>query len=173
MFLGVHDNVYAVNEDERQKLAERLVAERNDRFKGSKKAAYTAAGVNSATWDRAEAGQSIKEHSRVAIVRALWPESGGDWTKIPEPDLTTWDDLANPRYDAKSMARRMDGLEDLIAQLLTRVDRMEEALLTEDDDADLDLPTSIAARKGSSKGRQLRAEQDAAGEESQAPGEGR
>lgn len=168
MFLGVHDNVCAVNEEERLKLAERLVAERNDRFKGSKKAAYTAAGVNSATWDRAEAGQSIKEHSRVAIVRALWPESGGDWTKIPEPDLTTWDDLANPRYDAKSMARRMDGLEDRIAELLTRVGLMEEVLLAEgDDDADRDWPDSIAARQGSSKGRQLRAEQDAVGEENQ------
>jgi hypothetical protein len=65
------------------------------RFKGNRKAAYTAAGVNAATWARAEGGESIKEHSIAKIVANLFPNTGGDWTKLRGPDgawvLDYWD----------------------------------------------------------------------------------
>lgn len=88
MFLDVSGNVLGVdlNEQERRLLAKRLHDVRMRRFKGNKKAAYTAAGVNSATWERAESGQTVREHTRVQIVSALWPETGGDWTQIPADD---------------------------------------------------------------------------------------
>lgn len=88
MFLDVSGTVLVVdlNEQERRLLADRLRGVRMRQFKGNKKAAYTAAGVNSATWERAETAKSIKEHKRVQIVAALWPETGGDWTRIPAPD---------------------------------------------------------------------------------------
>jgi hypothetical protein len=135
MFLGVSVSVRGVemNETERAELAALLREVRTSRFRGSKKAAYNAAGVNAATWDRAERGESIKEHTQVAIVSALWPETGGDWTKIGvDTDdgvgLTTWEDLKNPRYDARHMAKRLDELASENADLKRRLAAAEERI---------------------------------------------
>lgn len=74
-----------MNEEQRGDFASRIKAVRLRRFGGSRKAAYTAAGVNSGTWTRAESGLSIAERSVVSIVQALWPESGGDWEALIPP----------------------------------------------------------------------------------------
>lgn len=89
MFLGVSETVCLVDiqqeltEIGREVVAGRLLVEQRVRFKGSKKAAYTAAGVNPATWDRAITQQRVRPDKLVQIVTALWPESGGDWQAIP------------------------------------------------------------------------------------------
>ena len=72
----------------RAALARRLTQERLSRFDGSRLAVYTAVGVNSATWARLEAGETVKEYTLARVVRALWPESEGDWTRL---DLSTED----------------------------------------------------------------------------------
>lgn len=70
---------------ERAALARRIAAARIERFKGSRKAAYTAAGINSATWTRLEKGETVKEQTVVAALQTLWPETGGDWRKMDPP----------------------------------------------------------------------------------------
>lgn len=80
---------------ERADLAERLAKMRVERFKGSRKAAYTAAGINSATWARLESGETVKEATVVAVLQAFWPETGGDWRKIVPPLATS----GSPRLD--------------------------------------------------------------------------
>lgn len=73
-----------ITEQDRDDLAERLRREQAIRFGGIAKAAYVAAGVNSATWTRAINGQSLKPHKLQQIITNLWPETLGDWTQIPE-----------------------------------------------------------------------------------------
>jgi hypothetical protein len=97
MFLGVSGSVVSVEMTQRQRqmFATLLTEVRNTRFKGNRKAAYTAAGVNSETWRRAEAGESIKEHTLTKIVASLFPRTKGDWTKMLDDDgamvLSYWD----------------------------------------------------------------------------------
>lgn len=74
-----------MNDEDRAAVAARVRAERVRRF-GTKSGAYKAAQLNAATWDRIEAGQSVKPHKMAAAVRALWPSTGGDWTRIPDDD---------------------------------------------------------------------------------------
>lgn len=134
-----------IEEPERLRLAEQLRTVRLRRFKGNKKAAYTAAGVNSGTWERAERGEPMREHTRIGIVSALWPETNGDLTRIPEGgdiDLTTWDDLKNPRYDAKRMAERIDELEQSVADLTQRLEQYEPTDDRTDEERDADLRDS-------------------------------
>lgn len=75
-----------MTEEDRERLAARLRMEQQVRFFGIAKDAYTAAGVNSATWARAVAGQTITPRKQIQIVVKLWPETQGDWTKIPDLD---------------------------------------------------------------------------------------
>lgn len=82
---------------QRAELASRIEAARNRRYRGNKKAAYTAAQVNSETWRRAEAGLSIKPTSLVAIVGTLWPETDGDWRNLDPPLGGTVDDAEEVR----------------------------------------------------------------------------
>ncbi|KAB2809224.1 hypothetical protein F9L07_19480 [Pimelobacter simplex] len=70
----------------REVLADRLLVEQRIRFKGNKKAAYTAAGVNPATWERAITRLRVRPDKVVQIVTALWPDSEGDWQQVPQPD---------------------------------------------------------------------------------------
>lgn len=72
-----------MTQEDRERLAARLLREQDARFLGVAKDAYTTAGVNSATWKRATGAESIKRHKQIQIVVKLWPETGGDWTKIP------------------------------------------------------------------------------------------
>lgn len=72
------------NEAERQDLADRVTAERIQRY-GTRIAAYAAAGINSATWTKVEQGQPVSERSLIAVVKHLWPETGGDWRRLSPP----------------------------------------------------------------------------------------
>lgn len=74
-----------LNESQRSDLAARIERERVVRFKGNRRAAYNAAGVNAATWTKAENGEPLAERSLVAIVSTLWPETGGDWRLMDPP----------------------------------------------------------------------------------------
>ena len=73
-----------MTEQDRERLAARLRMEQQVRFFGIAKDAYTAAGVNSATWARAVAGQTITPRKQIQIVVKLWPDTQGDWTRIPD-----------------------------------------------------------------------------------------
>lgn len=62
---------------------------------------------------------------------ALW--NGGEPTPLPdehddEIGFTTWDDMKNPRYDAKHMARRLDELAEENAELRRRLAAAEERI---------------------------------------------
>lgn len=71
-------------QEQRADLARRIRAERLERYV-TQKAAYIDAGVNSATWAKAEEGDSLAERSLVSIVKLLWPTSGGDWQRLVPP----------------------------------------------------------------------------------------
>lgn len=122
-----------LDEKERQIFAALLREERNHRFGGSRKAAYTAAKVNSATWTRAEAGDSIKEHSRVRITTELWPWSNGDWVKVAT--ARNYDEHGNPvggptqdapEYVESPGDRATGGLAD--DAVLRKLDEMQQDL---------------------------------------------
>lgn len=74
-----------LNEHQRADLASRVRSVRLSRYRGNRKAAYTDAGVNSATWERAEKGAPLAERSLVAIIETLWPETAGDWQLLDPP----------------------------------------------------------------------------------------
>lgn len=96
---------------DREAFAARLQLELRVRFQGIAKDAYSAAGVNPATWANAIEGRPIKPRSLIRIVANLWPETQGDWTQIPE--VNTFD-------QARSVAleRRVRELERIIAERL-------------------------------------------------------
>lgn len=93
-----------MTQTDRERLAARLIREQRARFSGVAKDAYIAAGVNSATWKRAVEAQSIKPHKLVQIVVKLWPETYGDWTRIPGLDPP-----ANP-----ALSREVDELREAV-----------------------------------------------------------
>lgn len=90
MFLGVSGSVLGMNmtDEQRASFAQVLKTARRSRFKGSKKAAYTEAGVNSTTWDRLEQGLTVKDLTLSKVVGNLFPESGGDWTQLISTNRT-------------------------------------------------------------------------------------
>jgi len=69
--------------DDRRRLGDRLIEEQERRFNGLKNRAYNAAGVNSATWENAINRRPMRDFKVRQIVRNLWPETEGDWRKIP------------------------------------------------------------------------------------------
>lgn len=71
MFLGISGSVPLVNDDDLKRLGDLIAARRKAEY-GTKFAAYKQAGVNAATWDRAEAGLPIREDRMKEILRALW-----------------------------------------------------------------------------------------------------
>jgi hypothetical protein len=75
-----------MTQEDREAFAARLNRAVRERFGGVAKSAYTAAGVNSATWSNAVNARPIKPHKQIEIVRNLWPETRGDWTQIPDVD---------------------------------------------------------------------------------------
>jgi hypothetical protein len=81
------------NELQRADLAARIRRKRMEVY-GTRRDAYVAAGVNSSTWTRAETGQTLAERSLVAIMKFLWPETGGDWQQL-DPPLGGSSDLEN------------------------------------------------------------------------------
>ena len=106
-----------MTDEEREAFAERLRQEVARRFGGVALRAYTAAGVNSATWDRAVNAESIKPSSVHKIVSNLWPETDGDWTRIPAVGASVQD---HPGYVSAPGERVESGItnDDLFRELL-------------------------------------------------------
>lgn len=116
-----------MNEDDRKRLGELIETRRKLEY-GTKSAAYQLAGVNAATWDRAEAGLPIREDRMTAVLRTLFgigttPEvvlgsAGNSYSGIhvpfgpnlDEPDSNTAD-LAS--WTADNFIRINDALADL------------------------------------------------------------
>lgn len=106
----------AMTDAERIELGERIRRQREVAF-GTKRAAYQEAGVNAATWDRAEAGESIRGDRLRSIVRTLWPDTLGDWTAI---------DTRSPPTDSERVAEleaRISAMEELIADFIREQER--------------------------------------------------
>lgn len=98
MFLTISGNVPLVNEDDRKQLGKLIEAQRKTQY-GTKSAAYKEASVNAATWDRAEEGQTVREDKLIAIVRLLWPSTGGDAEKAlakASNEWSAWEDRDTP-----------------------------------------------------------------------------
>lgn len=74
-----------LSNEQRADLATRVEAERIRRYGGNRKAAYTAAGVNSGTWTRIESGLRVREHTLTPVIALLWPATGGDWRQMRPP----------------------------------------------------------------------------------------
>lgn len=109
MFLGVSGTVPLVNEDERKRLGKLIAAQRKTQY-GTKSAAYKEASVNAATWDRAEAGESVREDRLQAIVRLLWPSTGGDAEKAlarASNEWADWEDQSTPLADGETSIDRI------------------------------------------------------------------
>jgi hypothetical protein len=103
----------APTEDQRRDLAQRIQALRIQRF-ATKKDAYNEAQVNAATWTSAEAGNSLRPDRLRAIVKLLWPETGGDWRLIEPPlaELTIEDEIRNANLADQTKARVLRALEE-------------------------------------------------------------
>lgn len=82
---------------QRKDLARRVEDKRLSDYGGNRRAAYTDAKVNSATWTKAEKGEVIAERSYVAIIGTLWPETQGDWRRMDPPLTGLPDDDASWR----------------------------------------------------------------------------
>lgn len=121
-----------MDELERKALGEKVKRVRNARYAGSKKAAYTAAGVNAATWDRVEQGLSVKERSLVAIVTALWPETEGDWTRIdlfwPRTKAIAAEEAKSPDIDWAQAVKGQPATQGDLDDLRTRLGALEEQM---------------------------------------------
>ena len=71
------------NQKQRVKLGKQIQDRRESRF-GTRRAAYRAAHLNQATWNRAEVGLPVRTDILRVIVRTLWPDTDGDWRRIPK-----------------------------------------------------------------------------------------
>lgn len=151
-----------LNEQQRLALGAALIDVRTLRFKGSRKAAYTAAGVNPATWTRVESGEPIKEASLAKIAANLFPSTRGNWRALFDGDAVVipGDDLpetTNPE--------RLDIAFELIDEVFKQLEQIHERL-----DAlgapRTQLAVADAARDVGRRGsvRRVRDAQDQAGE---------
>lgn len=96
MFLGFFGTVVRVNEDELKRLGKLIETQRKRQY-GTKSAAYKEAGLNAATWDRAEAGLPIREDRMTAVLRTLF----GLGSTSPEVVLARADALVPPVNEAR------------------------------------------------------------------------
>lgn len=93
-------------------MASAIRQRRRTKF-GTSKAAYDAAGVSSATWEKAESGGSIREDRLIAIVRTLWPETEGDWTQVLAEGSVGGIGQAAHQYVSSSVSEQVeDGKQD-------------------------------------------------------------
>lgn len=73
-----------MDEEQRVELSGRIKEQRISQF-GTITAAIRAASINTETWNRAERGEKIRDDRMAAIVKVLWPHSGGMWNRIDDP----------------------------------------------------------------------------------------
>lgn len=114
-----------LNEQQRLALGAALIDVRTLRFKGSRKAAYTAAGVNPATWTRVESGEPIKEASLAKIVANLFPSTRGDWRALFDGDT-----VVVPQDDMPETAdpERLDMAFELIGEVFKQLEQIQDRL---------------------------------------------
>lgn len=109
MFLTISGTVSPVNESERKQLGELIASQRKTQY-GTKSAAYKEASVNAATWDRAEAGETVREDKLRSIVRLLWPSTNGDPEKAlarASNEWSNWEDRDTPLAHDESEGDRI------------------------------------------------------------------
>lgn len=129
-----------MSNEERKTLAGRIRMQRKDQF-GTKSAAYQAANVNAATWDRAEDGAVVREDRLIQVLKTLWPESGGDWTAVlypPAPKQAGWhpwlaDDESAPDASLTEFLEEMDGRVGAVENRLANVERFLRTVLDKQD----------------------------------------
>jgi len=104
----------SMSDQERAELGARIEAERLRRFDKASDA-YVAAGLSSGTWASLERGASTKPLSVRKAVRLLWPETDGDWRKIPAEGERTGvaepDRIAELTAAVAALAQRVAALE--------------------------------------------------------------
>lgn len=88
---------------------------------GTKSDAYRAAGLNSATWDRIEQGLGVRDDRLAAVVRTLWPSTGGDWRAIPSGEESA--PVFGGSYDDPGYLAHVEGW---VRELQERVEQLEE-----------------------------------------------
>lgn len=133
-----------------------LIRERRAEIYDTKIAAYQAAKLNPATWDRIESGQPVRADRLRAAVRVLWPATLGDWRRIhsiPGEVRTVFGAPADPEY-----AKQVEGW---IAGLEARVEELEAWRARQDG------LQRVAARRGGPGAKGRRGPE--VGEESQDP----
>lgn len=116
-------------------LAAAIKSRRQTKF-GTKKAAYNAAKVNAATWDKAEAGDpTIRPDLLWNVVRALWPETDGDPRLVPTVGGDTQDepgyvespgDRASGGLAEDAVLRKFDEMSEAIREMSERLARLEK-----------------------------------------------
>lgn len=113
--------------EEAAAVAEAIGRQRERRY-GTKKAGYSAAVVNSGTWDKAEDPEqvaSVRGDLLRRIVRALWPETEGDWLSIPTGD---GDQQGVPKVEEPEVLRAIREMREDVAALSERLERIERDL---------------------------------------------
>lgn len=125
-----------VNDEELKRLGELIQARRKAEH-GTKYAAYKAAGVNSATWDRAEAGLPIREDRMGAVLRALWGHSVAGPEQVLAKAETAWmglDQALRPDFSEADPAtaelaswaqENFERINQTLAQLAEAVEQLD------------------------------------------------
>jgi hypothetical protein len=98
-----------ISEEVRTQIGERIQRRRQAKY-GTKRAAYSDAAVNPTTWDRIEQGLPVREDRLRAAVKLLWPETEGDWRRIPAPST-------QPEPNEADLPARVSRLEARVAAL--------------------------------------------------------
>lgn len=106
------------------KMAERR---RRQRY-GTKRAAYSAAGLNAATWDRLEAGEVVREDRLLSAVEALWPEADRDPQKVLSPSEFTGTTWSVKEGSASAILADLNVVMRQVHLLTERVDELEDRL---------------------------------------------
>lgn len=143
-----------MNESDRKAFAARLAEELLGEYGNNKKAAYTKAQVNAATFQRALDGLPLRSDRLAGVVRNLWPESDGDWRKIPERGVPAvkevWShSVANGPWSAEVDSAMAD-VDARFIDLESRVNDLEAKLaelIEEGGGGDADRPRGSAPTK--------------------------
>lgn len=125
MFLGVSARVGDMEEmtaEERARLGGMVRQVRMERYP-TKLAAYQDVGINSATWDRIEKGETVKDHTLRLVIKHLWPSAAGDWQQVPgvrfgDLDYSVLGDTSSEDYPLQ--------VERWILELQERVELLEK-----------------------------------------------
>jgi hypothetical protein len=132
-------------EQERDRLKWRVIEARRTQF-GTVEAAIRAAGINRATWQRVEAGESVRDDKLGAVEKALGWNPGDAW-RIMAGKEPTVDMPATPEV-SKHVTLRQQIKED--STLPKGIRNAMLALLDsqELDDQEADPPTQGEVRAG-------------------------